>query len=251
MKNLILFVSLFLSLSVNAQTYCNPPFATSGQGCILSVRFGSLYNSTPCVGGFVWLYSGAIPTFYRDSTYTLEMVFDSTITTPTWLCVAIPFDTSFAAHYNFYTPNRFYYADGLNIATTHTRRLSVTIPHDATLGHTRLRIVRNSFGTTHHICNDGIPNAMYGETQNYTINIQDTPPPNISLGINTINRKYSIYPNPTTGVLHINGTTISIYNTLGILVFTSYRKPVIDITDLPTGIYIADIDGNKTVFQKQ
>lgn len=68
------------------------------------------------------------------------------------------------------------------------------------------------------------------------------------LGIEENNANlFSIYPNPTNGLLIINSAStvseISVYNNLGQLLFTSKEKNQIDISTLSQGIYFAKIKG--------
>ena len=59
------------------------------------------------------------------------------------------------------------------------------------------------------------------------------------------NNFFSIYPNPTNGVLNIKSATsiteITVYNNLGQLLFTSEEKNQIDISSLSQGIYFLKI----------
>ncbi|MAB39839.1 MAG: hypothetical protein CL528_06155 [Aequorivita sp.] len=56
---------------------------------------------------------------------------------------------------------------------------------------------------------------------------------------------FSIYPNPTNGVLSINSSStvseITIYNNIGQLLFTFKEKNQIDISTLSKGIYFVKI----------
>lgn len=58
---------------------------------------------------------------------------------------------------------------------------------------------------------------------------------------------FSIYPNPTNGLLTINSTSkiaeISVYNNLGQLLFISEKKNQVDISILSKGIYFVKIKG--------
>ena len=64
---------------------------------------------------------------------------------------------------------------------------------------------------------------------------------------------FTIYPNPTNGLLTINGTSaiseITVYNNLGQLLFTSFEKNQIDISTLSKGIYVVKIKGENGQFE--
>lgn len=239
----LLFILLTGIYSASAQTYCLPvPISSDGGDCVKSVKIGSLYNSTPCVGGLTgYVHSGTPPVLYRDSTYTLEIELDST-SHYIWSAVAIPFDTAFPSHYDFYTPNRFY------SSLTYHNTLSVTIPHDATLGITRMRVSRHGSTSTSgmHICGSGIGFTSYGETQDYPLDIRNAPPISYLYIDNLSTTHPKIYPNPTSGELH-TGNPTCIYNTFGQMVFSS-DKSDIDISHLPNGIYYTS---DKQLIQKQ
>jgi len=68
---------------------------------------------------------------------------------------------------------------------------------------------------------------------------------------------FSVFPNPTTGIINIdkkslsNHSTITIYNTIGIPVLRSTAARIFDITELPQGNYIIEIqEGKKTFTQR-
>jgi len=245
MKKLLFL--LCLSASVSAQTYCSPPFMAAATGCIHSVRLSTLYNRDPCSGAFGYLYSGASPVLYRDSTYTLELVFDS-ITASTWVAIAIPFDTG-ATKYTFSTVNRYYHTLSLFTAAPHTYYLPITIPHDAALGSTRLRIVRYGGSGLPRICNDGIPTSMYGESQDYTLTIGNIPPAPLSVPV--VSTVGSIYPNPTSGIVNIPYSNTTVINSLGQVVYTSPATSIIDLTPLPNGAYYVKYGSQFATITKQ
>ena len=67
------------------------------------------------------------------------------------------------------------------------------------------------------------------------------------------NPKISIYPNPTTDYIHINRNTISqvdIYNIMGKRLKSTTANHI-NISDLPTGIYILSTDNQRIKFIKQ
>lgn len=247
MKKLLFLTCL--SASVNAQTYCSPPFMAAATGCIHSVKLSTLYNSDPCSGAYGYLYSGATPVLYRDSTYTLELSFDS-IAATTWVAIAIPFDTG-ANKYTFSTVNRYFHTLSLFTAAPHTYYLPVTIPHDAALGSTRLRIVRYGAGSMPRICNDGLPIGTHGESQDYTLNIGNIPPPNITLSVPVVDAAASIYPNPTSGIVNIPYGNATVINALGQIVYTSAATSTIDLTTLPAGTYYVKAGSQFATITKQ
>ncbi len=59
------------------------------------------------------------------------------------------------------------------------------------------------------------------------------------------NLNFSMYPNPTSDVLHINKTVskIFIYNTNGILIRTAINTNSVNVSDIKKGLYIVKADG--------
>ena len=73
-------------------------------------------------------------------------------------------------------------------------------------------------------------------------------------GVYDIHDVYGIYPNPTSEVLNVRapeGTLISIYNTTGQLVVARTTDKVIDLTNLPKGVYKVIMEYNKRTINKK
>jgi len=93
-----------------------------------------------------------------------------------------------------------------------------------------------------------------GFSQDTTLNLQfgscTTP-----TGLNTIENKYSIYPNPTNGIITIHTSneinTVNIYNMIGNLVMVkniSSNQSTLNIENLTNGVYLMEMklsDGSK------
>ena len=69
---------------------------------------------------------------------------------------------------------------------------------------------------------------------------------------------FAIYPNPTTGMVHIKGTEpgqINVFNAFGQLLISQTangnEQEIIDISNLPNGLYLIEIIGQKDVATKQ
>lgn len=68
------------------------------------------------------------------------------------------------------------------------------------------------------------------------------------------NNSINIYPNPTTNVLNINTTLqnfqVNIFNATGQLVLKKRNSCTLDVSDLPTGLYVfklQDLNSNRTI----
>jgi hypothetical protein len=73
-------------------------------------------------------------------------------------------------------------------------------------------------------------------------------------GIQETTRDISVYPNPTSSVLNIQaplGSITSLYNIFGQLVVAGTTEKVIDLTDLPNGMYQVLINYNGITINKK
>lgn len=132
--------------------------------------------------------------------------------------------------------------------------ISITIPATATIGDTRMRIIKDQWNVYEEGEFDACLNAYYGQIEDYTINIQE------NLGTIDFNKNdFRLYPNPTEGIINIQANqeikNITIYNHLGQLIATQ-KAPQINITSLSSGIYMIRVDfvngqtANKKVIKK-
>lgn len=83
-----------------------------------------------------------------------------------------------------------------------TGTLDITIPDDATLGETRMRVIIEYYDTTFTYgsgpCNSD-HNWEYGETEDYSVNITDSQPTNN----NNVFENFSIFPNPVEDSINV------------------------------------------------
>lgn len=117
--------------------------------------------------------------------------------------------------------------------------IDIEIPSDATLGETRMRIIKDQWNTYEEGEFDACLNAYYGQVEDYTVNIQEN--------LNTIDfnkDSFKIYPNPTTDHANIQSDldikNIMIYNQLGQLV-VSQKITQIDLSNFTSGIYLVKV----------
>jgi hypothetical protein len=269
MKNILFGLLLITSAAFGQSSvyypYCHPAWGTSlMRGSILNVSIGSMSNTT---GHTTYKYYDNItpPVLYRDSTYILSVEFDTVCPScgtsypdNSWYAIGIPFDSS-TNYTTFITSIRFYREGGVGSgSTSRVDTFHVTVPHTANLGITRLRVARWGKGNSSvtsilpALCSPTLT-AGIGETEDYDLKIEDAPP--ISLQVQPFQIiKYSVFPNPTTGILHIDAPTglpLRIFNTIGQVVVSEISKPEIDISSLPNGIYYLSINGVNQMIQKR
>ncbi|MBA9072948.1 hypothetical protein GGR22_001074 [Flavobacterium gossypii] len=118
--------------------------------------------------------------------------------------------------------------------------VSITIPATATIGDTRMRVIKDQWNVYEEGEFDACLNAYYGQIEDYTINIQE------SLGTIDFNKNdFKLYPNPTEGIINIQANqeikSITIYNHLGQLIATQ-KASQINIANLSSGIYMIRVD---------
>jgi len=58
----------------------------------------------------------------------------------------------------------------------------------------------------------------------------------------TIQNEFSIYPNPTDGIIHIStpdqDSNVKIYNTMGKIIYQGAYQKTLDLSSFPPGLYI-------------
>ena len=121
---------------------------------------------------------------------------------------------------------------------------SFTIPANATLGATRMRVSMKY---------NGIPAACEafasGQVEDYTVTIVSGVARIASTTKNTLSSSIVVYPNPTTGILNVTETsataTFRIYNLLGqFIIKGKLSDNNIDVSNLNTGNYLLEITDN-------
>lgn len=126
-----------------------------------------------------------------------------------------------------------------------------TVPANAALGNTRMRIKKN-FGTTAFYlspCYSGgkeltatTGTGGYGQAEDYTVHVIPA-----SLGVANVEKStVSVYPNPVVDVLHVNAdrkvTEVSVYSVDGKVVKTlSKVDSDIDMSNLSAGVYVVKV----------
>lgn len=118
--------------------------------------------------------------------------------------------------------------------------LDIEIPQTATLGSTRMRIIKDLWTAYEEGEFDGCTDAYYGQTEDYTLNItEDT--------MNTpdfTSNNFTVYPNPTLNDITVQSKdtvdTIRVYNIEGQLIATGKDNHV-SLAKVATGMYIIKV----------
>lgn len=119
----------------------------------------------------------------------------------------------------------------------------ITVPSDATMGITRMRVLKAFPNSGYFIeaCNPTFLN--YGQIEDYTVNVTDA----LSVNGNDLNT-VSIYPNPVNDMLYLSSRNtieqVSIHNILGQLVIEK-KVHALDIevntSSLESGVYLVNV----------
>jgi len=133
--------------------------------------------------------------------------------------------------------------------------LTITIPNDAILGTTTMRI---GMKNTNSVNNDFGPceNGFYGQVQDYSVNVETT------INVDEFNLEtFSVYPNPTTGTLNVklNNTedvNISIIDIRGRRVYSQFNNSktlirTLDVSALASGMYLLNIERKGNMLTKK
>jgi hypothetical protein len=92
--------------------------------------------------------------------------------------------------------------------------------------------------------------AVYLPQSIITLNVVSQLPPYLGLETNH-STKMLIYPNPSKGIFYFNDNsqikTVKVYNAMGQEVLSQSNQQQIDLSDLPSGLYFARVNGNATL----
>jgi Zn-dependent metalloprotease/chitodextrinase len=249
------------SSSINVTTlnesisYCSSKGNNSTYEWIDLVRLNEIDNTTGNNGGYADFTSMTANVAPGSSqTIYISCGFKSSSYTEYWH-VWIDWDHSGT----FDTDERMVYGSS---SSSETLSGAFTVPSDATLGTTRMRVTMkyNAAGTA-------CESFSYGEVEDYTINVTNsafnyslTSAGNTNeLGFEEAT-EVSVYPNPASSFVNVrinNGTKhgmISIFDVTGSLVKVveiEGNEREINISELPAGLYIISIEDEKEPQTKQ
>lgn len=135
-------------------------------------------------------------------------------------------------------------------ATSHNGTINIPASGATTGTLLRMRVIDDFANNT---ITDACYNPQYGQTEDYALQISATlSAPEVSLN------KITIFPNPTSDYLNINGITedanVKIFNITGQLVMKDSIKSTnsrINVSKLSSGIYFLNINNNAIKFIKE
>ncbi|MDO5509215.1 MAG: choice-of-anchor J domain-containing protein [Weeksellaceae bacterium] len=112
----------------------------------------------------------------------------------------------------------------------------ITVPADAVIGTTRMR-VKKIYGTTDFL--DPCAGTTFGHAQDYSVEV------GTMSTVDTEMRRNNVYPNPTRDVLNISATDVAqvrVYNMLGQQMRVDFNAQTVNVSHLPAGNYILQME---------
>ena len=236
------------TLAGSTVTYCASTSNSTADEKIGRVVLGTINNPSTGTAGY--------ENFTALSTNLTRGTANTITITPSWTSTVYSEGYAVWIDYNknglFTDAGELVYSKATSTATTATG--SFTVPANATVGTTRMRVSMKY---------NGIPTSCetlsYGQVEDYSVNIltgtaiSTLAETNSNEALTTI----SLYPNPTKEVLNIetNSSTklnYTVINYLGQVVKTgSIENKVVNVSNLNAGIYILEVnDGQKSVTKK-
>jgi len=242
------------TLSVSL-TYCTSKGSNATYEWIDYVAYGGMANTTASNGGYAD-FTSKVATVTRGASTTISFScgFKSSTYTEYWY-IWIDWDQ-----------NATFDSDELMVAgsssSSGTLTSTFTVPADATLGSTRMRVTMK-YNSAPTACET----FSYGEVEDYTVTVvsstfngfSNESPFAETLG-NEENTQVEIWPNPASDIINVavnNGTRfgkVSIYNMIGSIVKVveiEGEEKEINISDLPAGSYLITVDDEKEPLVKQ
>jgi hypothetical protein len=130
--------------------------------------------------------------------------------------------------------------------------LNITVPENAVIGNTRMRLLKVNSPSTFAMFWPTGPCGAYsnGQVEDYTLNVKES----LATNENSLD-KVQLYPNPVKDVLTVNSgkkvNSIAVYNTAGQLVKTVQDSNSVNLSSLSSGVYVVITDvGGKTETSK-
>lgn len=224
-------------------SYCEPTLDCSDGAVIKNVKFADLDNTSACSANGFNDFTAQKANVEKGKTYNFETEIGYG-----WYSQSVSVWIDYNKNFLF-EPDEFVY-----IGTIDQGILSknISIPTDVANGEYRMRVrlatVTETGATPSKACD---MNDIYGETEDYTINVVDY------LATNEISKsEMTMAPNPVTELLNITTSAkileINIVNTNGQIVKTVKSRNQIDFKALPVGVYIVNVklDNQKIISRK-
>lgn len=219
-------------------TYCTAGATSTSFEKITNVTFADINNNSTAIAGYED-FTSVTGNVTAGSTYTFTATFSGTSFDTDQVLVWIDFNND----------KDFNDADEQVLVTTTKKSPwtgSITIPANATIGNTRMRVRLHdtSFGQNTTPCGT----SNYGQVEDYTLSIG-------TLAVsNTDKSQARVYPNPVVDVLNIEAASkvsnVQVYDLSGKIVSSHALNDVknqVNLSKLTPGVYIVNIQTEKGI----
>jgi chitodextrinase len=229
----------------NSVTYCTSQGNNTNDERIAKVEYGSINNSSAGTAGYED-FTAITTSVSRGTSQTITI-------TPLW--TGTVYSEGYAVWIDFNQDGDFTDAGEQVITIGATKNTpvsgSISIPTNANLGATRMRVSMKYNGTP-----TSCESFTYGQVEDYSINITASTRDNENTTSLTLESEVVIYPNPTTSLLNINSisnnATYKVHSLLGQTVLSGkIANNSIDVSRLNAGNYIIEITDNEKTISKQ
>ena len=220
---------------------CQPELYCGDGSVINNVTFEEINNDSQCSEKGYSNYSTMVANVKAGQTYPISVSVGDGWTHES-VMVWIDFNDN-----GIFEPSEYYFV-GSQPNTTNTA--NITIPEGTEDGQYRMRVRVNAvdpayFDLSTLACDE---NTVYGETEDYTINVGNLGTSNGKLS------NFAYYPNPVNDVLNISAdqkiTSVSVYNVAGQKVINNVKanNGQVNVSRLTSGTYIvtAILENGKT-----
>lgn len=223
-------------------TYCQSLSGTNEYEFMSFIRIGNWTASTGAGTGY---------DFYADQFGELKLEAGKKHPVEFEISTSFPNSDEYVSiyidinHDQIFTANERCYNDV--VSTGVLIKDSLLIPMEALLGPTRMR-VQLSWNEDP----DGCGNINFGEVEDYCMSISSS-----TIGVSELThlQQWTIFPNPVSDVLHVEGMNepfaYTITDISGQFIRASTSNSTIDVAFLPPGIYLLQIDNFVHRFVKQ
>lgn len=207
-----IFGIIFCSLGFQAHSqYCQPVLDCTDDDLILNVSIGTLTNASTCgSNGYSNFTALAAPNLNMGSSYPISVTVGDG-----WSNESVSVWIDYNGNNSFEASEFTYIGTGSGSVVTG----NITIPTTTTVGNKRMRVrvaaVGAAAATDDQACDE---DSEYGETEDYTVNIQP------ALGIDEIKNQNKLVVSNSNSLLNINSSnslidSVELYDLTGKLIY--------------------------------
>lgn len=238
------------SFTTGAAGYCSiKATANSSLDYISNVTYEGIANTTTVTTGSYRDYSAQKAVVKREDTKVLSVTIATDPDYP---------NTDFLSAYIDWNNDKDFNDSGEQImlqpsVSAGTYTANVTVPSDAVLGDTKMRVLVEYNGSSTYVPTACNLDFAYGEAEDYIVTVE----PKETMAVSDVNKaNVSVYPNPFTDVLKISNVkgvkSVSINDVSGREVKSLAPSAELNLSNLKAGLYIVNLkmeDGSVKTFK--